>query len=309
MAKIYFVGDVHLQEQSPISRKDSYPTSILNKLSEIGNLVKENNIDAVIFSGDIFSTSAITLKYFKRCVKAFRDIPCPCYSIVGNHDIPRNNLDLMEDSPLDLLFSVGVLNHLDTLTYDDVFIKGIDYTKDLVSSTNALVNMTKDLVKNYDYSILVAHRYFNTPMFGVDNITPEELENLNYNMVFLGHAHDEYEDLKVGNTLLFRIGSLSRGTKANSQLYRENIYVLEFDTQTKQYTRVKVPCLPTNEAFKDRVFIEKQEEIQKNLDEVLIKFEYNQDESIYDYMDKIEMEEEIRNLITSYLESRGIIRV
>ena len=65
MAKIYFVGDIHLQEQSPISRKDSYPTSILNKLTEIGNLVRENNIEAVIFSGDIFSTSAITLKYFK----------------------------------------------------------------------------------------------------------------------------------------------------------------------------------------------------------------------------------------------------
>ena len=55
MSKIYFVGDVHLQEQSPISRKDSYPTSILNKLTEIGNLVRENNIEAVIFSGDISS--------------------------------------------------------------------------------------------------------------------------------------------------------------------------------------------------------------------------------------------------------------
>ena len=299
MAKIYFVGDVHLQEQSPISRKDSYPTSILNKLTEIGNLVKENNIDAVIFSGDIFSSPAITLKYFKRCVKAFRDIPCPCYSIIGNHDIPRNNLDLMEDSPLDLLFSIGVLTHLDSLGFEgDVIITGADYTKELPKPE--FDNM---------YNVLVAHRYYNTPIFGPDSIDPDELMNLNYDMIFLGHAHDEYEDIKIANTQLFRIGSLSRGTKANSQLYRENIYILEFDTLTKEYKRVKVPCLPCNEAFKDRIFIEKQEEIQKNLDEVLIKFEYNQDESIYDYMDKIEMDGEIRALITSYLESRGIIRI
>ena len=305
MSKIYFVGDVHLQEQSPISRKDSYPTSILNKLSEIGNLVKENNIEAVIFSGDIFSTSAITLKYFKRCVKAFRDIPCPCYSIIGNHDIPRNNLDLMEDSPLDLLFSVGVLKHLDTLEFNDVVIKGIDYTKDLVDSTKVLAEMNKGLDK---YTILVAHKYFNTPLFGADNITPDELASLKYNMVFLGHAHDEYEDLDIQGTKLYRIGSLSRGTKANSQLYRENIYVLEFDTLTKSYKRIKVPCLPISEAFKDKIFIEKQEEIQKNLDEILIKFEYSQEDSIYDYMDKIEIDKEIKDLITSYLEGRGIIR-
>lgn len=305
MSKIYFVGDVHLQEQSPISRKDSYPTSILNKLTEIGNLVRENNIEAVIFSGDIFSTSAITLKYFKRCVKAFRDIPCPCYSIIGNHDIPRNNLDLMEDSPLDLLFSVGVLKHLDTLTFDDVVIKGVDYTQPLVDSTKVLAEMAK----NSAYSILVAHRYFNTPMFGPDSITPEELVSLKYNMVFLGHAHDEYEDLNVGGTMLYRIGSLSRGTKANSQLYRENIYLLEFNTLTKEYNRVKVPCLPCNEAFKDRIFIEKQEEINKKLDDILVKFEYNQDESIYDYLDRLEVEQSIKDLITYYLEARGIIRI
>lgn len=298
MAKIYFVGDVHLQEQSPISRKDSYPTSILNKLTEIGNLVRENNIEAVIFSGDIFSTSAITLKYFKRCVKAFRDIPCPCYSIIGNHDIPRNNLDLMEDSPLDLLFSVGVLKHLDTLEYGDIVIKGIDYTKELVGP--------EDTTK---YNILVAHRYFNTPLFGADSISPEDLVALKYNMIFLGHAHDEYEDLNVGGTVLYRIGSLSRGTKANSQLYRENIYILELDTLTKTYKKIKVPCLPINEAFKDRIFIEKQEEINKKLDDILVKFEFNQDESIYDYLDKLEVDNSIKDLITYYLEARGIMRV
>lgn len=299
MAKLYFVGDVHLQEQSPISRKDSYPTSILNKLTEIGKLVEKNNIDAVIFSGDIFSTSAITLKYFKRCVKAFRDIPCPCYSIVGNHDIPRNNLDLMEDSPLDLLFSVGVLRHLDTLEYDGVTIKGIDYTQDLVK------------VERPDrYNVLVAHKYFNTPLFGKDNITPEELESLDYDMVFLGHAHDDYPDQLVGKTKLFRIGSLSRGTKANSQLNREHIYILEFSTLTKETRRVEVPCLPIADAFKERVFLEKeqQEEINRKLDDILVKFDYKQEESIYDFIDRVQMSDDIKELIISYLEARGIIR-
>ena len=39
MSKIYFVPDVHLQEYSPRSRKDSYPTTILEKLEYIVNVV------------------------------------------------------------------------------------------------------------------------------------------------------------------------------------------------------------------------------------------------------------------------------
>ena len=35
MSKIYFVPDVHLQEQSPRSRKDAYPTTVLEKLDYI----------------------------------------------------------------------------------------------------------------------------------------------------------------------------------------------------------------------------------------------------------------------------------
>ena len=34
MSKIYFVPDVHLQEQSPRSRKDAYPTRARSNLSQ-----------------------------------------------------------------------------------------------------------------------------------------------------------------------------------------------------------------------------------------------------------------------------------
>ena len=53
----------------------------------------------------------------------------------------------------------------------------------------------------------------------------------------------------------------------------------------------------------------KQEEINKKLEDVLVKFEYNKDESIYDYLDKLEVDQSIKDIITYYLEARGIMRV
>ena len=54
MSKIYFVPDVHLQEQSPRSRKDSYPTTVLEKMQSVVDIVNENN-GMCVFLGDIFT--------------------------------------------------------------------------------------------------------------------------------------------------------------------------------------------------------------------------------------------------------------
>ena len=48
MSKIYFIPDVHLQEQSPRSRKDAYPTTILEKLDFIVEYVNNKTPVCII---------------------------------------------------------------------------------------------------------------------------------------------------------------------------------------------------------------------------------------------------------------------
>lgn len=298
MSKIYFVGDLHLQEQSPISRKDSYPTAILDKIYEIGKLVEANKIDKVIFLGDIFSVPNMYSSYLNRVIEAFSSIKCPLYTIVGNHDIPRNNLESFKGSLLWLLMKVGLLKQLDILEEKNYIIKGFNYTDEIVP-----------IERTSKETICVAHKYFNIPLFGKDSLSEEELLNYGYKVYILGHGHDVYDRAIYKDFSVIRDGSLSRGSKANSQLYRDEVYITEYNSDTQVFTRVSVPCKKASEVFKDRIFIEKQEASNKNLEEVLLKFDYSQENSIYDYIDEVNIEEECKNLIISYLEGRGIIRI
>lgn len=61
--KIMFVGDVHIQNKAPSSRKETpeeYRDLILNKLRSCMTVALNNNIRNIIFLGDIFNSSINT---------------------------------------------------------------------------------------------------------------------------------------------------------------------------------------------------------------------------------------------------------
>ena len=82
MSKIYFIPDVHLQEQSPRSRKDSYPTTVLEKLDYIIDLANKSDA-TVIFLGDLFSAVNMPMIYFYRVIDTFKKFNKKPRIIVG----------------------------------------------------------------------------------------------------------------------------------------------------------------------------------------------------------------------------------
>ena len=82
MSKILFIPDVHLQEYSPRSRKDSYPTTILEKLEFIVDYANKNNAD-VYFLGDLFNATNLPMIYFYRVVEVFKKFNKVPLIIVG----------------------------------------------------------------------------------------------------------------------------------------------------------------------------------------------------------------------------------
>lgn len=295
MSKIYFIPDVHLQEQSPRSRKDSYPTTILEKLDYVVDYVNKND-GICIFLGDVFNAVNLPMNYFYRCVdtfKKFKDVP---YVITGNHDIPRNNQELMDRSPLGLLQNVGLVRYLDYLEVDNkVAITGVHYTQPIPEAKET------DMVK-----ILCAHVFFEDKFAQSHNLHVEDCVKLKYDYYVLGHDHTPYEDFKAKTFTVFRIGSISRGTANEQQLIRDNINILEYDTDLGIFSKIPVPCLPAKDVFKDSVFLRKEEKL--NMDKVLDNLVFTSNDSIYDVLDRSEQSKDIKEIVEQYLQAAGIFR-
>lgn len=294
MSKILFIGDPHLNYQTPQSRKDVYPQTMLEKIKTIAHIANEQNIDDVVFLGDMFHQRYQPYSYMMKCFMAFKEFKKPPYSIIGNHDIIFERIDTFEESPLNFLFMTGVVKHLDTLEYGDVILKGFDYTTPI--TPNEITDK---------YVVCVAHQYYNTPLYKY-YIKPEDALGLSYPAYVLGHDHTVYDDVSNDKFTIVRPGSLSRGTAHSSNLMRD-VYGVIFDTITKTFTRITIPTQKATDVFKEIKYVEKS--LETSVDEIIDKMEFSADISIYDMLDEAkDVPKEVIDLIVQYLEANGIFR-
>lgn len=222
MKKLLFIGDPHFNSSNPISRADNYREITMNKLIQLKNICINNNIDTLITTGDMFSMLDQSLIYMNQIIDILRDFKnknIQVLTIIGNHDLPRNNLEFIKNSPVYTLIRSGLIHWIaekDFLTpiqlNDTWCLYGLDYSqKELLSQINY-----QDNKKN----ILVMH-------YGTDNTVPADnipIENLlKFDLVVSGHDHHFYEPLKESNTLILRPGSLTRTTREKYNLERDII--------------------------------------------------------------------------------------
>ena len=284
---------MRLNYQTPSSRKDIYPQTILEKIKAVANIANTQDIDVTIFLGDMFHQRYQPYSYMMKCFLAFKEFNEPPYSLIGNHDVIFERIDTFEESPLNFLFMTGVVKHLTPLEIDDVVIKPFDYTTPITpNDTNK-------------YTICVAHQYYNVPLYK-HYIKPEEALSLGYQAYVLGHDHTVYDDVSNDKFTVIRPGSLSRGTAHSSNLMRD-IYAVIFDTTTKTFTRITVPSQKAQDVFKEIKYVEKT--LETSVDEIIDKMEFNNNVSIYDMLDEAQdVPKEVIDLIVQYLETNGIFR-
>ncbi|MBO7614998.1 MAG: hypothetical protein J6T15_04820 [Bacilli bacterium] len=301
MAKLIFIPDLHLQEYSPRSRKDNYPTVVLEKLKWVVDYA--NSKDAkCIFLGDIFNAVNMPMIYMYRCIEVFKGFKNIPYAIIGNHDVPRNNQELMERSPLGLLEQVGLVEYLQHLEIEGTtVIDGYHYTQ--VPQKATQLTSTQVPMKK----ICVAHLFYENPFELEHNLKITDCVNLGYDYYILGHDHTRYETVICPGYKVFRIGSLTRGSANENQLIRDNVYILEYDTALDSFTEVSVPCAPAKEVFKESIF-QRKEEHTIDTQEILNNLIFTSNDSIYDVLDKSEYDEDIKKIVETYLQSAGIYR-
>lgn len=241
--KIMFIGDLHLDSQTPVSRLDNYRELTIKKLLSLLELAIKHNVNTIITPGDFFDKYDQPIPYLNSTMTVFskyHEAGISMYSVIGNHDLPYNNLEYFDTTPLSLMFKSGLVKYIGAKeTIDNVDIYGIDFTE------AHLVDNIK--LNPANYSILVAHYATDNTVAG-DSIPREKLAK--FNTVLLGHDHNYYP---ISDNIL-RPGSFTRRTKEQYNLKRDIIVYL-LDTETAKVKELVLPGVQKAEqVFKNEVF-------------------------------------------------------
>ncbi len=224
--KIAFISDVHLDGVTPMSRIDDILETLIGKMKFILKECVDRGVQVVFFEGDLVNRITLPFKpinEFISVLQGFKDANILLYSICGNHDIVYNSMDYIDRSPVQTLFSSGLITHINlespVVINRSILITPVDYPE-IPIKANA----------DATYNILLVHSFINASEYLADtkhNLTDKDIKALGYDLIVAGHDHQEYPNYHVGKTLVIRHGSLLRGTSHDYNFRRKpNFLVL-----------------------------------------------------------------------------------
>lgn len=142
--KFLYVGDLHQDEITPVNRIDDFNETRKEKINEIINIAKTNNVKAILHGGDFFNrpkmsnefvtsiieswseqlididilslvqqyqSGTISLDEFNKQIDLNKNIPI--ISIIGNHDLIGDHLDSYPKTSLHVLEASGFITIVD----------------------------------------------------------------------------------------------------------------------------------------------------------------------------------------------------
>ena len=314
MHSFYFIGDLHINDINPRSRIDDFSSTILNKLEEVFEKARANNIEAIFFLGDIFhKPSGLSTKYINKVIETFQKSPCDCYTIIGNHDIPFNKINEVDNTSLGILFKSKALIHLDeykVLGNNKVLaaVKGFDYNNDI-----------SGIDKENDYpSICLSHSYGEDVSFGVVD-KPEYFKwstecKKPYDYYILGHDHSYHPNKKIyDNSIIYRLGALSRITSTPSDTERK-IQILELTVTEEElkFEPVEIQYIKSEECFSsqslNKTTVIKDIDFNESLEDILENLNFSVQSSIFDIIDSMDLDDDIIQTLETYLKNNFIVR-
>ncbi len=152
---------------------------ILNTYERMVEYAIQNNVDAILLSGDIFDTSSVkrkTLEFVKRLIKDNPQIDF--YYLRGNHD---KEVELFDSLPDNLkLFS----EKWTTYTYDDFTISGIELSEKQEAESYISLDLPKEKI-----NIVMLHGQISSSHTNENEINLNLLKNKYIDYLALGHIH------------------------------------------------------------------------------------------------------------------------
>jgi Icc-related predicted phosphoesterase len=220
---ILTVGDIHISDVNPRSRKDNFKETILGKLDQIRSIAGDLKADAVLLTGDLFNIK-IPIKNShdlnRELIETFKRFKCPVYAIPGNHDLTADDLDTLPEQPISVLFASGALKNLNHEIINKkgfkVSLVGIPFTKKLDLETLKIPpkeDVAAQVCLMHIYASPQGGKLFKERLYGYD-----ELSVLSPDIFVLGHYHEDQGVQWLDNRCFINLGSISRGTLTEEHL-------------------------------------------------------------------------------------------
>lgn len=212
--KILHITDSHGTVKSPESRNDLYYLTFLRKLKELEYIIKGNDIDMVIHTGDLFHTSRVSNKFMGQTAEIIKGWDVPVYVVPGNHDIDGYTIETIDQTSLGLLAKTGVIKLLDrmhpkkfVIGEHSVCISGQEYYADIDSGNPDDYDMQQI---DGDINILAIHGYVaDTPQNPHIRCTYIKDIITNADIVLSGHYHRSFA-VESGGVGFYNPGSMMR---------------------------------------------------------------------------------------------------
>lgn len=261
--KLLYITDTHFRYHSPRSRTDSFFDTLVKKMEEIGKIIKQEKVTALLHGGDLFDRPDAQIAVAGKFASILMSYNVPIYIISGNHDSFGQNPSTIERSMLGLLSSLRVVHLLDNKSVSlnennlRVEIHGTPYSFDLDRDPK---NYLYKRDPNADYSIQLVHGFLiNRPfMKGINYTLIDDIVDTEADLVLAGHYHSGYPTTVKKGTTFINPGSIARMT--NTQLERSRIpkaILIELqksgNTVTKEIT--EIPLLSAKPG--DHVMVDK----------------------------------------------------
>lgn len=242
ITKIAVAIDVHLVERNCRCRRDNFLETALAKLEYLA----QNN-DYVIIAGDLFHIHNNSTWFFNVVYTLFKKYRGKFIAIPGNHDVFHRNLAALDKTTLGSLYFTDVLD-LKTEPWE---LAGITFVPALIHTKAEDIPIDEE-----NKNILIGHKFYNQKFDPDESLFEEDIRRLNYNMVFLGHDHKPYPEDFIGNSVLIRMGSL---TRIDTQWYNRdreiNYYQLTVEEDgTYDFERKVVPHRPCSSVYTEEAY-------------------------------------------------------
>jgi DNA repair protein SbcD/Mre11 len=312
-----FRTDTHLSDNSPVSWKADYTEEIWNSLSQVGELAKQHQVNAVLDGGDYFHVKAPSKNshhLVQKTALIHQGYKCPILMVPGNHDIRYNNLETLERQPLGTLYASRVFEQLDERVFEDgdlrVRVVGVPYSPNL--TLTELMGIQKK--KGDTHLIAVVHTlaalkppssiedFWNEPVFNYESLVSRNGPDA----FMFGHWHKDQGVEVVGGKYFINQGALSRGALVRENLERTpKVALIEFDGSELKVQTFKLDVAPAEDVFdleKKAVQERERQDIDQFVQRLVSEGEVDPDQTIEVNIRNLDFADDVRGEALKYLE-------
>lgn len=258
--RFIFFSDCHITTSAPFRVGDPLQ-DIISKLEYV--IEQANSYDALILiGGDVFDKSTIPYEAYTAVCEVFKKAKYTPIAIKGNHDQLFRCDDNDKKTTIYNAFKLGVLRELKS---------PMDVCSCVLTPDKSLINRDKP-------QILVYHGFLNVKD-GKHTVYVDDLAGVTTpTLVLLGHDHVEYDPVRIGNCMVYRIGSLFRDQRVVTSNRTPKMLYISVEDGKFHTELLEVPARSVTEIFRETVG-KASEPVNSDYDSLISEFKNISDDN------------------------------